>query len=143
MNETKLRQQILEVLMNDSTLYCCYCFEQKRGIGCCSENHFITYSEMYEDDQKNILDEMVAEEMEKGDEWKMFGSNGTWTIVNPYGKELANIYDEDAATLMASAPELLDVLKTMVETFCPKQEWKQTEIYQLANSLISKIEGVK
>jgi hypothetical protein len=51
--------------MNDSTLYCCYCFQEKHWIGCCGENHFITYADMYEDDQKSILDDLVADEMDK------------------------------------------------------------------------------
>lgn len=61
----KLRQQIYEELMDDSTEYCCYCGQAKYRIGCCGENHFETYAEMYPENQQYILDEMVADELEK------------------------------------------------------------------------------
>jgi len=45
-------------LLNSDTLYCCYCLEEKgEKFGCCKENHFVTYSDLYEEDQKIILAE--------------------------------------------------------------------------------------
>ena len=61
----KIRQEIYQDLINDSIEYCCYCGQAKHRIGCCGENHFETYAEMRQEDQKYILDEMVADELEK------------------------------------------------------------------------------
>lgn len=61
----KLRQKIFEDLMSSSTEYCCYCGQEKHRFSCCGENHFETYADMYPDDQQYILDEMVADELEK------------------------------------------------------------------------------
>ena len=60
----KLRQQIYEELMDDSTLYCVYCGQSKYRISCCGENHYVPYADMYPEDQMAILDEMVADELE-------------------------------------------------------------------------------
>jgi hypothetical protein len=53
-----------EYLLNDTTLYCCYCGDVKTRHTCCQENHFIAYSEMYPEDQQDLLEY----EMEKFNE---------------------------------------------------------------------------
>lgn len=38
--------------------YCVYCLEQKRDkISCCSENHFVPFADLYEDQQSELLEE--------------------------------------------------------------------------------------
>ena len=32
--------------LEDSVEYCVYCYEEKSGIGCCGENHFMTGKEI-------------------------------------------------------------------------------------------------
>lgn len=65
MTQDQLRQEIHQDLMRDSTEYCCYCGQQRYRLGCCGEVHFETYADMRQEDQQAILDEMVADEMEK------------------------------------------------------------------------------
>lgn len=65
MNTDKLRQQIYEYLMRDSTQYCCYCGQEKYRFGCCGEVHYETFAEMRHEDQSEILDQMVIDELEK------------------------------------------------------------------------------
>jgi len=37
--------------------YCCYCGSEKGDkISCCGENHFVPFSELYEDMQKEIME---------------------------------------------------------------------------------------
>jgi hypothetical protein len=39
------------------TEYCCYCGNEKgEAISCCGENHFVPFSDLYEDLQKEILE---------------------------------------------------------------------------------------
>jgi hypothetical protein len=64
-NFDQLRQEIHKELMKSETLYCVYCGQVKHSYGCCGENHFEVYADMYEDDQKYILDETVADELER------------------------------------------------------------------------------
>jgi hypothetical protein len=64
-NFDQLRQEIHKELMESSTQYCYYCGQVKHRHSCCGENHFGTYAEMYDDDQKYILDETVADELER------------------------------------------------------------------------------
>lgn len=36
--------------------YCCYCLEPRGAkYACCQENHFVPFSDLYEDDQEAII----------------------------------------------------------------------------------------
>jgi hypothetical protein len=59
----ELRQQIHKELMESETLYCVYCGQVKHRVGCCGENHYEVYADMYQDDQQYILDETFADEL--------------------------------------------------------------------------------
>lgn len=40
--------------------YCCYCLEPQGGkIGCCWENHFIEFKDLYPEDQQQIAQEIL------------------------------------------------------------------------------------
>lgn len=41
--------------MASSQEYCCYCLEQKTGHSCCQENHFVTFKDLYPEDQREII----------------------------------------------------------------------------------------
>ena len=42
--------------------YCCYCCQpQEEKSSCCSENHFIDFGDLYEEDQEAMIDEQLSE----------------------------------------------------------------------------------
>ena len=45
-----------EFLASDQE-YCCYCLQPKESYSCCQENHFVTFRDLYEDEQKEIINE--------------------------------------------------------------------------------------
>jgi hypothetical protein len=65
MNKDELRQMIWDEQMNDSTTYCCYCGQEQRSFGCCGENHFETFADMYKEDQDAIVDALLEDELAK------------------------------------------------------------------------------
>ena len=65
MDKEALRQMIWNEQMEDSTEYCCYCFQAKYRIGCCGENHFVTFADMYKEDQDYIVNELLEDELAK------------------------------------------------------------------------------
>ena len=54
-----------EFLASDQE-YCCYCLEQRGGISCCQENHFVPFSDLYEEDQREIINAEFDKAYEKG-----------------------------------------------------------------------------
>ena len=37
--------------------YCVYCWEPRNGkMGCCQENHFVPFSDLYEDQQNYVIE---------------------------------------------------------------------------------------
>jgi len=59
------REQLHEELMKDSREFCAYCGTERHGFGCCGEVHYETFADLSEEDQKYILDETVADELER------------------------------------------------------------------------------
>jgi hypothetical protein len=60
------REEIRSELMSSPTQYCCYCTEPKRGkYSCCSENHFVTFGDLYEEDQNAI----IQDEVDQYEDW--------------------------------------------------------------------------
>lgn len=55
------REQLHEELLKDTREFCCYCMKQRHGLACCGENHYVTYKDMYEDDQKEFLENELEE----------------------------------------------------------------------------------
>jgi hypothetical protein len=56
MIENKLREVLRQAFLTSSQTYCCYCGEEQTSIGCCSENHFETFSDMDKRTQEEFLD---------------------------------------------------------------------------------------
>jgi hypothetical protein len=54
MNEYK--QELIKYHKRSDEQYCCYCLELKTdNVGCCGENHFLTFSDLDQDGQDSIL----------------------------------------------------------------------------------------
>lgn len=66
MRVKEYQQQLINEHMRSDALYCCYCMEPKYDKWhCCQENHFVTFSDLDEDTQK----EMIAWEIEEYEKW--------------------------------------------------------------------------
>lgn len=60
------RAEIESEFMKSDRTYCAYCLEpQNEKIGCCKENHWLTFADLPKDDQ----DLLVDEEVQIYDEW--------------------------------------------------------------------------
>lgn len=58
-NREEYKQTIISDLKSDGP-YCCYCCQPQEGkLSCCSENHFIDFGDLYEEDQKAMIDEQL------------------------------------------------------------------------------------
>ena len=58
MKMKSLYQQYKEEFMASSTEYCCYCLEPRDGkTGCCQENHFVEFKDLYPEDQSQIIED--------------------------------------------------------------------------------------
>jgi hypothetical protein len=66
MDKAVLRQMIWDEQMSDSTEYCYYCGTSRGGrIGCCGENHFGTFADLYKEDQDAIVDALLDDELKE------------------------------------------------------------------------------
>ena len=64
MDKEVLRQMIWDDQLSSSTEYCYYCGSTKGDrIGCCGENHFGTFADLYKEDQDAIVDELLEDEL--------------------------------------------------------------------------------
>jgi hypothetical protein len=62
MSKTKsFKQEIEAELRSSDQLYCCYCCSPQTGYFCCSENHFVTFSDLYEEDQQGLIEDQLYE----------------------------------------------------------------------------------
>ena len=59
------REQLHEELMKDGREFCAYCGTERHGFGCCGEVHYVTYRDMYPDEQEQFLEY----ELEEYEEW--------------------------------------------------------------------------
>ena len=67
MDKAVLRQMIWDEQLSSSTEYCYYCGSTKgERIGCCGENHFGTFADLYKEDQQAIVDELLEDELARG-----------------------------------------------------------------------------
>ena len=67
MDKAVLRQIIWDEQLSSSTEYCYYCGSTKgERIGCCGENHFGTFADLYKEDQDAIVDELLEVELARG-----------------------------------------------------------------------------
>ena len=56
MQVKSLFEQYKQEFMSSSVEYCCYCLDTKDDkIGCCQENHFVTFKDLYPEDQQEII----------------------------------------------------------------------------------------
>lgn len=60
MDKMELKDLIIKEL-KQSGPYCCYCCQPKSGFGCCGENHFVPFGDLYPEDQKAMIDEQMYE----------------------------------------------------------------------------------
>ena len=58
MKMKSLFEEYMEEFKKDTnTLYCCYCLEPQGGkMGCCQENHFVPFEDLYPEDQRDIIE---------------------------------------------------------------------------------------
>jgi hypothetical protein len=62
MKTQSLYEQYKEEFMKSSQEYCCYCLQPKGGkYSCCHENHFVTFSDLYPEDQQEIINNELDE----------------------------------------------------------------------------------
>lgn len=62
MSKTKTYKELIDSeLRNSDQLYCCYCLSPKKSYSCCSENHFVTYNDLYEKDKAVLAQELLDE----------------------------------------------------------------------------------
>jgi len=55
--KTLFEEYMDEFKSNTDTLYCCYCLEPQDGkVGCCRENHFVPFGDLYPEDQQYIIE---------------------------------------------------------------------------------------
>jgi hypothetical protein len=53
------RQDAIKDLSHDD--YCCYCTEPKGDkYVCCSENHFVPFEDLYDDDKEAMIEEYLS-----------------------------------------------------------------------------------
>jgi hypothetical protein len=58
MKVKSLFEQYKQEFMQSSVTYCCYCCQPQEGkIGCCQENHFVEFRDLYPEDQQAIISE--------------------------------------------------------------------------------------
>lgn len=56
-----LKEQMRQELMSSSRTYCCYCLNTEHGWSCCGENHFLRFSDLYEEDQDALIIDALEE----------------------------------------------------------------------------------
>lgn len=62
MTRDELRKEIEQSLSASDELYCCYCSYPKWDkLHCCSENHFVPFTDLYEDQQEALIEEQLEE----------------------------------------------------------------------------------
>ena len=58
MKVKSLYEQFKQEFMASSVEYCCYCCQpREEKIGCCHENHFVEFKDLYPEDQQAIINE--------------------------------------------------------------------------------------
>jgi hypothetical protein len=49
------KEERIQELLSDTTLYCCYCGTQKHSFQCCGEVHYQTFYGMSAEEQNDFL----------------------------------------------------------------------------------------
>jgi hypothetical protein len=57
MKSKSLYEAIRAEFLASDQMYCCYCGQPQESYKCCQENHFVRFSDLYEEDQKEIINE--------------------------------------------------------------------------------------
>jgi len=57
----KIKDELQAIYEDESNVYyCCYCLQpQADKIGCCYENHFVEFKDLYPEDQQEIAQEIL------------------------------------------------------------------------------------
>ena len=55
MKMQSLYEEYKQEFMKSDQEYCCYCGDMRTSIGCCGENHFVTFADMDDDIQRDII----------------------------------------------------------------------------------------
>jgi len=55
------KEEIESELRNSDQKYCCYCLEPQTSFSCCQENHFVTFNDLYEEDQSALIQQQIEE----------------------------------------------------------------------------------
>ena len=55
MKSKSFYEAIRAEFMESDQEYCCYCLKPRSGMGCCQENHFVTFKDLYPEDQQEII----------------------------------------------------------------------------------------
>ena len=60
----KMKDELQAIYEDQAEVYyCCYCLEpQGEKITCCYENHFVEFSDLYEEDKEEMIKEYLKEE---------------------------------------------------------------------------------
>jgi len=62
MKVKSLYEQFKQEFMASSVEYCCYCCQpREEKIGCCQENHFVEFKDLYLEDQQAIINEELEQ----------------------------------------------------------------------------------
>lgn len=48
-------EQIREEFMSSSQEYCAYCSDERSGMSCCGENHWVEFKDLDKDSQDQII----------------------------------------------------------------------------------------
>ena len=55
------RQDAIQDLSHGDCEYCCYCTEPKGDkYTCCSENHFVPFGDLYDEDKEAMIEEYLS-----------------------------------------------------------------------------------
>lgn len=60
MQVKSLYEEYKKEFIASDRLYCCYCLEPKNDkFVCCHENHFVEFSDLYPEDQQEIINQEI------------------------------------------------------------------------------------
>lgn len=57
--ESDIRKEVWEDLLDNDYERCLYCGEIKRSPGCCGENHFTYFKDLFKEQQEEIVEDEV------------------------------------------------------------------------------------
>lgn len=56
------KQELIDYHNRSDQLYCCYCLDLKMdNVGCCQENHFLTFADLDDEAKESIIEVELKE----------------------------------------------------------------------------------